>query len=189
MMVVSSPSEVAASLGSALRAAGERHGLRVETSAIEVGGAPKEARAGGAAARHAGHYRARVELLGADSPGLVSMVAAFLAARRLNIQSMDSRVYSGEAAMRLRRPRGEPETGVSRGVQARAEGDLFCLSAVVACDEAPDFERLQAEAAALEGKHGVRLIIRPLAELGRWGSSELEESGPSPGPGRQDPSS
>jgi len=226
MMVVSAPTEVAETLGKALRAAGQTRGLRVETTPISVnsgdeaggrggggigggggggGGGSGSGGGGGsgsgmaAAASTAYRYRARVELLGTDSPGLVHMAATFLAAHKLNIQSMDSRVYSGGgggggasegpsagASSRLRRSaagggggdggggggsggggkargRNAPtETGVSRGVHHRAAGDLFCLSAIVAADEAPNFERLQAEAAQLEAQHGVSLQVWPL---------------------------
>ena len=43
-----------------------------------------------------GKHYARLELLGADSPGLVSMVADFLARHSLNIVSMDTRVYTAD---------------------------------------------------------------------------------------------
>ena len=227
MMVVSAPSEVAETLGKALRTAGQQRGLRVETTPIHVnseqsgGDATDAARHGhsGSGGGHSGggggggglvastayRYRARVELLGADSPGLVHMAATFLAAHKLNIQSMDSRVYSGGASdahsgaaswlrrsaaagggggsgvgggdggdgvgggrARGRKLRSAPtETGVSRGVHHRAEGDLFCLSAVVTADEAPNLERLQAEAARLEAQHGVSLQVWPLGPTPR----------------------
>jgi len=126
MMVVSAPSEVADSLGKALRASGQTHGLRVETSQIEVSGG-----GGGDSA---------------SAPPGAGAPAGAEASWRL------------PAAARSH----SHETGVSRGVDDRAEGDLFCLSAVVTSYAPIDFERLQAEASLLEARHGVRLQIRPL---------------------------
>ncbi|EOD26102.1 hypothetical protein EMIHUDRAFT_237124 [Emiliania huxleyi CCMP1516] len=177
MMVVSAPSGGADALRKSLVAAGRQGGLRVETSRIDVstpeGKIGRRPSLGGAAC-------ARVELLGVDQPGLVSRVSSFLATHGLNIQSLDSRVYSGAAHATDGGDHGAPghaarrtpsyrqaaaravETGVSRAVTARAEGDLFCLSAVVSSERHPDFAQLQAEAAAFEARHGVSLTIQPL---------------------------
>jgi glycine cleavage system regulatory protein len=191
MLVVSAPVEVVDALAQALRAAGAKFGLTVNTSRIENvsdataldGGPPRKMR------RHSsGPHLARVELIGNDSPGLVSMVASFLERHELSIQSLDSRVYSGAsldarafASAGARACGAEPEDaaadgaatagarpklrtrptemGKSRGLQSRAEGDQFSLSAIVSTALAPDVDLMAKEIARLERAHGVHLRI------------------------------
>lgn len=183
MMVVSAPTEVVGSFRQAVREVGEQRGLSVNLSSIELpegGGDAAATTVGrGAAARQ---YRARIELLGTDSPGLVSMVAALLSRHDLSIESMDTRVYSGDAvdgdelaASASAEPRSAPprlrqtisehaETGVSRSLRTQAEGDLFCLSAIVSTDRHVDAAALATEIAKLERKHRVMLRLVWLAD-------------------------
>jgi uncharacterized membrane protein YeiH/glycine cleavage system regulatory protein len=168
MMVVSAPSEVVASLGAALRKAGEERGLQISTSRIDNVAAP------GADPGPQGHQkgfqrsrRARVELIGSDSPGLVHMVALFLANHRLNIQSMDSRVYSStnskltvEKTKRTREQLGRvDEYGGSRSLVAREEGDRFFLTAIVNSLGDVDTDVINRELVELERKHNVRIQL------------------------------
>jgi uncharacterized membrane protein YeiH/glycine cleavage system regulatory protein len=164
MMVVSAPAEVVSSLGAALRKAGEERGLQISTSRIDNVAAP------GSQGPQKGFQRsrrARVELIGSDSPGLVHMVALFLANHRLNIQSMDSRVYSStnskltvEKTKRTREQLGRvDEYGGSRSLVAREEGDRFFLTAIVNSLGDVDTDAINRELVELERKHNVRIQL------------------------------
>ena len=58
----------------------------------------------------------------------------------------------------------QAETGVSRSLRTQAEGDLFCLSAIVSTDQQLDEESLAREIAKLEKKHRVTLKLAWLAD-------------------------
>ena len=196
MMIVSVPSDVVPSLSKALHDIGAERQLSINWSAIEQLPPPVEGAEPSdmspVAAPIAASHRAKVELVGPDSPGLVHMVATLLSRHQLNIQSLDTRVYSGDqreaddsyptalapptvnsshaaagdgalSGGRIQRTLTDSaETGVSRSLRAQAVGDLFCLSAIVATDHAFDMEALGSEIAHLGHKHGVRLTFNKL---------------------------
>ena len=199
MMVVSIPTDMAPSFRKALDDVAEQRSLKVNLSAIDLAEEGHEGHEGRDGAGEGGEQRAivappvgkhyaRLELLGADSPGLVSMVADFLARHSLNIVSMDTRVYTADVdgddagtagaeapnagavvaaaapasdpTGRLRRTTTESaETGVSRALSTQAEGDLFCLSAMVTTDRDLDHDALRSEIYRLERRHRVTLKL------------------------------
>lgn len=207
MMVVSAPSDIVESLAKALTTAGAERGLCVNTSRIEnVASEDADALSTRLRKRASGPWRARVQLIGVDSPGLVNMVATFLEKHELNIQSMDSRVYSGvgfdhaesydlpethappsgEFPPRPRRPPQKTltenvEMRASRGLRARADGDQFCLSAIVSTDHAPDLEEVELEIERLQRRYGVRLVLQWLSSDGSIAAApeaKLSKAGP-----------
>ena len=192
MMVVSVPSDVVDSLAKALKATGTERGLIVNTSRIEnVAGEEADGPSWRMRRRHSRQWRLRLDVFATDSPGVMAMVASFLEEHHFNIQSLDSRVYSGtgEAAEPIKEPppahdaaRAEArpprtrqlqshlsesaETGKSRNLRARDEGDQFCLSAIVTTDHAPDEAMILRRKEALERKHNVQIKLRWLTENG-----------------------
>ena len=67
---------------------------------------------------------------------------------------------ASDQAGRLRRTSTESaETGVSRALSTQAEGDLFCLSAMVTTDRELDHDTLRNEIHRLERKHRVTLKL------------------------------
>lgn len=142
MMVVSAPRGATGDLRERVKAAGRDHGVAVETHALTPGaggrGAPPPER----------RHRARVELSGPDSPGLVFAVSALLRDHGLNIASLDTRVAAPECDA------GAPSTRAyaSRSVTRRHDDDVFTLSAVVTAATMPS-DALAADAARLRRKY------------------------------------
>ena len=160
MMVVSSSKERASALREALAAVGGTVGLTLQFSDIklsertELESEPR-ARAGGAAAADpgVGTYRARLSLVGPDSPGLVHRVALLLASHALNITAMDTRVYA------RCEERGAAGVSGARSPSQRSASDVFDMSAVVASRAAPDVPRIEEAMAALQKELGVSIEL------------------------------
>ena len=95
-----------------------------ERKASERRGALASAGAGNEAAVDpgAGVYRARLSLVGPDSPGLVHRVALLLASHELNITSMDTRVYA------LSEARDAAGESGARSPSMRSASDVFNMS-------------------------------------------------------------
>ncbi len=187
MMVVSTPSDLVESLSKALNAVGSDRGLAVSINKIDNVAVKDAHEKLAPRADVSALWRARIELIGTDSPGLVHLVSSLLAAHGLNIQSLDTRVYSSEWAVhpgsglrdvpQMDEARAElspllllqqqhqqgTEMSASRSLRAVAEGDVFCLSAIVSSATPPEMAFVNAEFARLERTHGVRLRLTCLS--------------------------
>uniref|UniRef100_A0A7S2AN57 ACT domain-containing protein n=1 Tax=Octactis speculum TaxID=3111310 RepID=A0A7S2AN57_9STRA len=161
-MVVSSSKERAPTLRRALATVGSTVGLTLTFSDIELSERKESepqslaSAAGGAPADPGmGAYRARLYLVGPDSPGLVHRVALLLASHALNITSMDTRVYAGNEE-ELVDVAGESG---ARSPSMRSASDVFDMSAVVASSAVPDVPRIEEAMAALQKELGVSIEL------------------------------
>jgi uncharacterized membrane protein YeiH/glycine cleavage system regulatory protein len=138
MMVVSAPKREAENLRQGLNAIAKE--LRLQLSIHDVQLSPPPV-----TAKEIPQYRGKVRLVGPDRPGIMREVSAFTADHSLNISSLDTRVYAGDA----------PETtAVLRNGGGRSSNDeegnmTFMLDAVVTTHTVPDTAKLAKDAEAL----------------------------------------
>tara|TARA_B110000208_G_C11787438_1_gene436099 strand:- start:1219 stop:2715 length:1497 start_codon:yes stop_codon:yes gene_type:complete len=173
MMVVSSSKERAPALRAALSKVGEEVGLQLHVSDVRLSARADESSGtddateqsvGGAevsatSSSGSGEFRARLSLVGPDSPGLVHRVATLLSTHSLNITSMDTRVHSAPAASTtVAAPHGDSDA--ARSPSQRSATDVFDMTAVVSLSGAPDVAQIDASLAKLANELGVKITLQ-----------------------------
>jgi glycine cleavage system regulatory protein len=173
MMVVSSSKERAPALRAALSKVGEEVGLQLHVSDVRLSARADESSGtddateqsvGGAevsatSSSGSGEFRARLSLVGPDSPGLVHRVATLLSTHSPNITSMDTRVHSAPAASTtVAAPHGDSDA--ARSPSQRSATDVFDMTAVVSLSGAPDVAQIDASLAKLANELGVKITLQ-----------------------------